>query len=284
MKNLGSFILAILLFTGIASAQNKNVLAEGNPALTQTMVNRFVGLMEWSLDLAFNETDQSEVRNQLVAYWKNGDEKNIKAVLNILDFEQKLSASGDDQKRNLQPQVQQKLLETMESESQDPLNKILLAIYNKKHNKSADSAGAAQANGSLSELVGRWQVSHMNSMTTRNTYSGAIGDANGMIAEYNIKADGSVIFSFYLSQNNYGCATKIKTSKTGRAAIKGSKVTFAYDSGTTTSSDSCNAKNNYTKNLGKTSETFDYNLKRVDGKTQFCFASPSLKDCATKIN
>lgn len=124
----------------------------------------------------------------------------------------------------------------------------------------------------------------MNSVTTQNVYTGALGDANGMIAEYNIKPDGSVIFSFYLSQNNYGCTTKIKTSKTGRVTVNGSQAIFSYDKGTTNSTDSCNAKNNYTKSLGKETETFDFAIKRENGKKQFCFSDGKLKDCAAKLD
>jgi hypothetical protein len=143
--------------------------------------------------------------------------------------------------------------------------------------------GADSVN-SLAELVGRWQVSHMNSVTSKNVYSGAIGDANGMIAEFDIKPNGRVNYSFYLSQSNYGCTTKIKTSKTGRAIVEGSKVTFAYDSGTTTSQDSCNAKFNYTKNLGQTADVYEFAIKSENGKRYFCFADERLKDCAVRVN
>jgi hypothetical protein len=138
--------------------------------------------------------------------------------------------------------------------------------------------------GSLADLVGRWQVSHMNSVTSKNVYSGAIGDANGMIAEFDIKPNGRIIYSFYLSQSNYGCTTKIKTSKSGRAIVDGSQVTFAYDSGTTTSQDSCNSKFNYTKNLGQTKDVFDFMIKSENGKEYFCFADDKLKDCAVRLN
>ena len=138
--------------------------------------------------------------------------------------------------------------------------------------------------GSQTNLVGRWQVSHMNSVTSKNVYSGAIGDANGMIAEFDIKPNGRVIYSFYLSQSNYGCTTKIKTSKTGRAIVDGSQVTFAYDSGITTSQDSCNAKFNYTKNLGQTSDVYEFVTKSENGKRYFCFADAKLKDCALRLD
>lgn len=279
---ISALILNLIFAVGLF-AQSKNTLADGNPPLTQTMVNRLTNLMRWSLDSEFTDEECSDLRSLVVDYWKTGDEKGKKSVLDSLAFEEKLTGASQEQKQNLQPQVQQQLLDLLEKESNNPLSKILLGVYKRNHNNDS-TAKVEISDGALTDLIGRWQVSHMNSMTTQNVYTGAIGDANGMIAEYDIKVDGRVIFSFYLSQNNYGCTTKIKTSKTGRAVVNGSRVTFAYDTGITTSSDSCNAKNNYTKNLGKTNETFDYNVKRENGKTQFCFADAKLKDCAIKLN
>ena len=282
MKLIHAFFITTLFFTIAAFGQSKNVLADGNPPLTQTMINRLTTLMQWSLDSDFSDEERSELRSTVISYWKNRDEKSVKAILNMLAFEEKLTTAGEDQKRNLQPQIQQKLLEEFEKDKEEPLNKVLLAAY--KRNHEANNSNAAQNGNLLENLIGRWQVSHGNSMTTQNVYTGALGDANGMVAEYDIKADGSVIFSLFLSQNNYGCVTKIKTSKTGRISVNGAQAIFNYDKGTTTSSDSCNAKNNYTKSLGQTSETFDFNIKRENGKKQFCFSNGKLKDCAVKLD
>ena len=283
MKIINAVFIGILLFTVSTFGQSKNVLADGNPPLTQTMVNRLTTLMQWSLDSEFSDEERDQLRSVVVSYWKNGDEKSIKSVLDTLAFEQKLATATDEQKQNLQPQVEQKLLEEIEKDANEPMNKVLFAAY-KRNRETKDSNAAAQNGGLLENLVGRWQVSHGNSLTTQNVYTGALGDANGMIAEYDIKPDGSVIYSFFLSQNNYGCVTKIKTSKTGRVSVNGSQAVFSYDKGTTTSSDSCSKQNNYTKSLGKTIETFDFNIKRENGKKQFCFSDGKLKDCAIKLD
>ena len=281
MKIINAFFIALILLTIPAFGQSKNVLADGNPPLTQTMINRLTTLMQWSLDSDFSDEERSELRSAVVSYWKNGDEKSIKSVLDTLAFEQKLAGASEDQKRNLQPQVQQKLLEEFEKDANEPLNKVLLAAYRRNHDANNSNA---ETGGSLEALIGRWQVRHANSMTTQNVYTGALGDANGMIAEYDIKPDGSVIFSFFMSQNNYGCTTKIKTSKTGRVVVNGSRAVFNYTKGTTTSSDSCIAKNNYTKSLGQTVETLDFTISRENGKKQFCFSDGKLKDCAVKLD
>lgn len=284
MKIFSAAIFAILLSIAPAFAQGKNVLADGEPPLTQSMVNRLVGLMEWSLKAEFSADERVALRNSVVGYWRSSDEKSIKSVLDILAFEQKLSAASSDQKQSLQPQIQQSLVKAFEEDPSDPMNEVLLNVYRRSNGDSTDARAVSNGGGSLAELVGRWQVSHMNSVTTQNVYSGAIGDANGMIAEFDIKPNGRVIYSFYLSQVNYGCTTRIKTSKTGRVSVNGATVTFDYDTGTTTSQDSCNAKYNYTKNLGRTSDVYEFGFKSENGKQHFCFADAKLKDCAVKLN
>lgn len=273
--------VTIILFSTVSFAQSKNVLADGNPPLTQTMVNRLTSLMQWSLDADFTNEERAELKNIVVSYWKNGDEKSIRSILDTLAFEEKLSSASEENKQKIKPDLQNELLKAFRQDKNEPMSKLMLAAFERNNNSNSFE----QNNGGwFANLVGRWQVSHGNSMTTQNIYTGSLGDANAMIAEYDIKANGSVIFSFYLSQNNYGCTTKVKTSKTGRVSVSGNFVTFDFDKGTTESTDSCNAKNNYTKSLGKTSESFEYNLTRENGKTQFCFANDKLKDCAVKLN
>jgi hypothetical protein len=253
------------------------ILADGNPPLTSQMIDHFVSLMEWSLGVEFSANDKAAAEKEILAYWQKKDEKEIKAVLNILDFEKNLSNASETKKREIQPQLKKQLLETMEKDSSDRLNVILLAIY--KKNIEANSVA-----GDLGSFIGTWQVLHANSIVGVDINSGRIGDGNAMIAQWEIKPNGGVIYSFILQQANFGCTTRVKTSKTGTAIISGSKVTFDYNGGTTVSEDNCNRNNNYTKKLYAEKETFDFKLGRdSSGKSQFCFANSKLKDCAVKV-
>lgn len=275
--------LVIMIFANAAifAQTSDKVLANGDPPLMSRMVERYIGLMEWSLDVRFDSQDSVAVQKQLVKYWQMSDEKNIKGVLDTLTFEQNISNANEAKKAEIKPQLKEKLLETMEAESVDAMNKLLLGIYRKSQN--VETENATNGDAGLNKLVGKWQVLHGNSIVGVDINSGRIGDGNAMIAEYDIKPDGRVIFSFVLQQSNFGCTTRIKTSKTGRIAVSGSRITFAYNSGTTVSEDTCNARHNSTKKLSAEKETFDFALKSENGKPQFCFANDKLKDCAVKI-
>ena len=279
-------LCAVLLCGGgvvIVNAQG-GVLSAGNPPLTDSMMNRLVNLFEWSLQVEFSRQDRAELQRITVNYWKTNDAKSIQSVRDMLAFEQKMGSWSDEQKQQAQPQIKEKLLENFEQNQSDEMCSLLLAINGRgQNNDSTNASSDANGGASLAELAGKWQVLHGNSIVSKDVYSGRIGDGNSMIAEFDIRPDGRVIYSFILQQSNYGCTTRLKTSKTGRATVSGSRITFNYDGGTTTSEDGCNAKYNYTKKLAAEKETFDFALKSENGKTRFCFANAQLKDCAGKI-
>lgn len=284
-KSFNSLLCAVVLFSGLAMAHAQTkTLADGNPPLTGSMINRFVNLMQWSLDAQFTAQDHAAVQKQIIDYWQTSDEENIKGVLDMLAFEEKLANASEAQKRELQPQVKQKLLEAMEGKRAEALNALLLGVYERQQNANVDAEDSTIDGGAaLAELVGKWRVLHGNSIVSVNINSGRIGDGNAMIAEYDIQPNGRVIYSFVLQQSNYGCTTRIKTSKTGRATVSGSRVTFNFDGGTTISEDGCNARYNYTKKLAPEKETLEFKLGQKDGQQQFCFDNGKFKDCAIKV-
>jgi hypothetical protein len=244
------------------------------------MVERYADLMEWSLDVRFTGQDRAMLERHFVVYWQTNDQKNIKAVLDTLAFEQKLAGLPEAKKQEIQPQLKEKVLAALQEDAGDAVSKLLLEIYRRDQTTADSETGGAD----LLALVGKWQVLHGNSIFGVDKPTGRIGDGNSMIAEYDIKPDGRVAFTFVLQQSNYGCTTRVKTYKTGRAVVSGSRITFDYDAGgTTLSEDNCNARYNYTKKLAAETETFDFQLKSENGKPKFCFANAKLKDCAIKV-
>jgi hypothetical protein len=275
-------LLCAISFSAVIYAQKDKTLADGNPPLTASMVERYRNVMEWTLDARFNSAESAAIEKQIVEYWRARDEKNIKAVLQTLDFETKVSGASQAKRQEMQPKLKQAVLEALEKDSGDRMKALLLKVYRK--NQSAAAEDFDGGNGDLSRLVGTWRVLHGNSIVSVDQPSGRIGDGNSMIAEYDIKPDGRLAFTFVLQQANYGCTTQVKTYKTGRVNVSGSRVTFTYDAGgTTQSEDNCNQKYNYTKKTQAEKETFDFQLKSENGKPQFCFANAKLKDCAIKI-
>lgn len=271
---------ALFLLGQVAHTEAQhNIIVSGNPPLTTTMMNRLVTLFEWSLELKFSSAERATFQQIVAGYWQAKNPKSIQSIQDMLTFEQTMQSWNSVQKQEAQTMLQQKLVASF-TENSDEMSRFLATLYRQARNSSkpADSVG-----NTSNSLAGKWQVLHGNSIVSVDRTNGRIGDGNGMIAEYDIKPDGRVIFTFYLQQANAGCTTRVKTSKTGRAVIEGSRVAFHYDGGKTTSEDNCNARYNYTKMLPAESESFTFQLKTEAGKPQFCFANDKLKDCAVKV-
>jgi hypothetical protein len=285
---LFSLVLCAAILGGGSSTvrAQTGVLADGNPPLTASMMNRLVNLFQWSLEVEFSAGDRADLQKTVVGYWNNDDSKSIQSIRDALAFEQTLQTWSDARKRETRPQIKEKLIENFEQNPSDAMSNLLMAVY--RRGQTTDSAIAnsnsdEESGADLPQLAGKWQVLHGNSIVGVDINSGRIGDGNAMIAEFDIKPDGRVIYSFVLQQSNYGCTTRIKTSKTGRASISGSRITFNYEGGTTVSEDGCNRQFNYTKKLPAEKETFDFGLERKNGKMNFCFANSKIKDCAVKV-
>ncbi len=82
-KNYSQFLPALSLCTIVAfgsltivGAQTA-VLAEGNPPLTVSMINRMVNLFEWSLQVKFSQQDRAALQRTVAGYWQAGDVKSI---------------------------------------------------------------------------------------------------------------------------------------------------------------------------------------------------------------
>src|SRR5215813_3359543 len=77
-----TWILAIV-FTA-ARIAHADVLAEGEPALTQDMVDRSCDLLEWALDLQMTSEQRDHARDTLVAAWKAKDKGAIASETQLL--------------------------------------------------------------------------------------------------------------------------------------------------------------------------------------------------------
>ncbi len=139
-RKLFSLVLFAAILGGgfsLAAAQT-GILADGNPPLTSSMINRLVGLFEWSLEIEFSAKDRADLQKTIVGYWKEPDAKSIASLRDTLAFEQKLQTWSDAQKREAKPQIKEKLLENFEQNQSDPMSNLLLAIY--RRGQADDSA------------------------------------------------------------------------------------------------------------------------------------------------
>jgi hypothetical protein len=179
------FICAAVAGGGAPGARAQaGVLADGDPPLTSSMVEGLVGLFEWSLEVEFSTAERADLssmveglvglfewslevefsmaeradlRRTLVGYWKAGDAKSMQSVGNMLAFERKLQTWGEAQKEGARPQLKRQLLEAIEADQADALNRLLLAVY--RRGQGGDQAEGTPGEGGggegVAELAGK---------------------------------------------------------------------------------------------------------------------------------
>ena len=78
---------AILLLCGIAIVYGQDtVLARGNPALTQTAVERLESVYARLLDIKLDRTQRDRFRQGIVKYWMENNREGIKTSLDNLKY------------------------------------------------------------------------------------------------------------------------------------------------------------------------------------------------------
>ena len=73
-------------------------LADGNPPLTQAMVDEVSDFLEWLMEVPFTDGQKETVREELTASWKKQDKEEINGVKDMQNAQVQLSAMTADQR------------------------------------------------------------------------------------------------------------------------------------------------------------------------------------------
>src|SRR5688500_17627071 len=77
MKTLIFFVFAVMLFAaGTLSAPRvqaqgpDNIIAKGDPPLTESIAGKFVGVLQWTLDVQFSRDQTGQILQILISDWQ----------------------------------------------------------------------------------------------------------------------------------------------------------------------------------------------------------------------
>lgn len=107
----------------------------------------------------------------------------------------------------------------------------------------------AQSVSIPSEMVGVWSSSEVRSIMFSDRSNTAFSRPSGATVKYEINADGSYREDTLIQTSMYNCTDTVFAEETGRVRIDGSKLVFEAMGGTLRSTDNCNARFNYVKQL-----------------------------------
>jgi len=123
-----------------ATAQDKAdfVAVEGNPPLTQGMIDRFAGFMEWLLDVPLTTGQRDDVATGLVHSWQTGDAEEKQGVVNVLSLAEQVAQREEAERALVREQLQALLLQQVRQMPDDPAAQWMLAVYEAGHQPIAD--------------------------------------------------------------------------------------------------------------------------------------------------
>lgn len=124
------FLTSITVFHTTAYPQHRDeILANGNPSLTQSMVKKTVEFFEWVLDIKLPAEKVFGVQQFMISKWKTSDAADIKGVLEVIDVYNQVVQLSEMERQNVKDQLKVTVMQNIRSNPDDELSKILLGVY-----------------------------------------------------------------------------------------------------------------------------------------------------------
>lgn len=158
---LASYLLLFAVSFGIvqttAYSQDRDVvLAQGNPPLTQLMVDKTTGLLEWSLEIRLPAEHKSMLQKVLIRAWQTKNQGEIQSTLNIIDIHDKVVQMSEADRNNVRGRLQAAFLENLRNEPNDEMSRILVSAYEAA--QTTNSKTAPQSNRSSTAAKSKLRV------------------------------------------------------------------------------------------------------------------------------
>jgi hypothetical protein len=128
-------LLAILTFSFLVNAFGQSttddkVLANGNPPLTQNMVEKSRDLFEFTFGGALNDNEKRIYQDELIRRWQGSDAETIKAIQDLVGFHEKMAGLGREKLPVLQNQMREPLVRDLRAQaSKDSMARMLVEAY-----------------------------------------------------------------------------------------------------------------------------------------------------------
>ncbi|MBX7170352.1 MAG: hypothetical protein K1X72_05295 [Pyrinomonadaceae bacterium] len=275
MKRFLTLILTAILFSFSISAQgtNETVLVNGNPPLTQTMVEQMQLFFEWVLDKKFNQSQNQKLKKLLIEEWKSGNKSDITDALKLMAIPGALEKFSAKDQKLIHDKFQLALLEQIQKQPENALSELLSEVQKNNDilNQPSNGTISQKANFNPANFAGEWLYRISGSIITYTNNAGGYADPSGELSGYKLHSDGTYEHGYLLSSSLYGCNTKIFGYETGTWTVEGNRMIFQDKTASLTSKDSCNASGNYQKKLPLNHYYYDFRLERDEYGLKLAF-------------
>jgi hypothetical protein len=250
-----------------AQRDSERVLVEGNPALTQRMVDQRMEILELFLEIKISQERRGLLQRELVQAWKQGDQEKISGTLEDV----KLYGKEKDILA-LRTANQSSFVDSLRKKPNDPMARELLEIYDAAHPERKDFM---RTHG-MGELVGEWKrIDYLAPQTNPNSHE-AIGISFTDSLIFTVYPDGHFrhfwVHSHCGSRNT--CCDKYSTDVKGTVIVEGGQLVLKAETGTQLFDAPCNHVNNSFGQIQPHEERFASSIKpAANSRMTLCLAT-----------
>ena len=188
---MNTIALLILALGAATPAQDDKPLAEGNPRLTQPIVDTWYRLVEFALETSLSPEQKQQLQKQLVARWPEADNRARDEVLRAPAVWEQVSGATGPRRALMQLELREAMLAGAEADREDPANKLLLELRDAKNPVLTPGdpplrRSSAQALASLLE----WLMSRALGQDAELTEAQRHGLVDALVEEYPNAAPG----------------------------------------------------------------------------------------------
>lgn len=288
----GGFVLVAAMIIGIGfmaaqAEENKSgttaPTAAKNPFYKESDVEALIEFHEWASETEFSKAQRAKFEMFLAKEFEKDASKARKETDGLIEAHERIKAAEKDVQDLTRKLLVQPTIEEFRRKNDD-FSRFMLAIYEKNGydaNISHDKTAAEGAKGSMPrEFVGVWTRSEGSGYID---YTGKTQYKSGADHTYRFSADGTVKYSL---DKNVLSVIQCKIVETkhakGTASIKDETLTINFGEMKHTSSNSCEADDNFDKTLPPATISLNLRLKTEYETTRLCFYETGGEQCYDK--
>ena len=114
-------------------AAKTRILAQGDPPLTQEMVDRYNLFFEWLLDAPMTQEQRQRIQDAVVADWKAGRSTEIQTAVKIVQAQEQIEQKTESERDLLRASMQPKVLDPLRKQPDNESARWVLALYDNAH-------------------------------------------------------------------------------------------------------------------------------------------------------
>ena len=261
-RTILSVILTFIFLEITASAQTADdkVLAQGNPALTQNMVEKSRGVFEFAFGGVMTDSEKSAYQSELIKQWRNNEVETIKTIQTMVEIHDKATGATREQLLALQKEMQAPLVKELRNQAdKDALANLLVNSFDRIQGLNVKQGGnlplqnnvrqqnQTAASGEIPrEILGEWVKSNVSGSYITDGINYSTPNGEKLIIHFYPNGTYKSIYHVQSSMS-IACTMIVDIFSNGTYSVGQNTLNLNEKYNHTNSKDSCVARYNYQK-------------------------------------